>query len=139
MKTNNAFSTESYIPNGMWSLLQLVLILFLLTQSFALADGKATPIPLSNGVFKVENDGSAHRTHEVATIEYRPQSSMYVVRGRVQYNDVEGVAYLEMWNVMPDGSRFFSRTLAEQGPMQKIQPLYQNLWVNFGSGSLPRA
>jgi len=99
----------------------LVLILFLLTPSFALADGEATPIPLPNDVFKVENDQSELKTERVATIEYRPTKSFYIVRGQVQYRDVEGTAYLEMWNVMPDGNRYFSRTLAEHGTMQKIQ------------------
>lgn len=40
----------------------------------------------------------------------------YVVRGRVRYNEVQGLGYLEMWSVFPDGGRYFSRTLAEQGP-----------------------
>ncbi len=40
----------------------------------------------------------------------------YVVSGEVRYQDVEGQGYLEMWTVFPDGQRFFSRTLAAQGP-----------------------
>jgi len=77
------------------------------------ADGKAMPTLLRDVVFKVENDQSVPKTERVATIEYKPASSMYVVRGQVQYRDVEGTAYLEMWNVMPDGKRYFTRTLAE--------------------------
>ena len=70
-------------------------------------------IPLPDGVdvFKVENDQSVPKTVRVATIEYKPKSSMYVVRGNVQYRDVEGVAYLEMWNVMPDLSVLAGITL----------------------------
>jgi len=91
----------------------LVIASFLLTASFAFADGKAIPIPLPNNVFIVENDQSVQKTERVATIEHRPTSWGYVVRGRVQHRDVEGTAYLEMWSLMPDGSRYFSRTLAE--------------------------
>ena len=40
----------------------------------------------------------------------------YAVRGNVQYDGVQGQGFLEMWSVFPDGSRYFSRTLAEQGP-----------------------
>jgi hypothetical protein len=94
---------------------------FLLTVSFAFAEGNAIPIPLPNDVFVVENDQSVQKTERVVTIEHRPTSSMYVVRGRVRYSDVEGTAYLEMWNGMPDGSRYFSRTLAEHGTMRNIQ------------------
>jgi hypothetical protein len=35
----------------------------------------------------------------------------------VRHEEVEGVAYLEMWTVLEDGSRYFTRTLADSGPM----------------------
>jgi len=66
------------------------------------SNGKAIPIPLADNVFKVENDQSVQRTERVAILVFHPTSAAYVVRGRVQYRDVEGTAYLEMWNVMPD-------------------------------------
>jgi hypothetical protein len=44
----------------------------------------------------------------------------FVVRGRVRYNDVIGAGYLEMWSVFADGSRYFSRTLATEGPMAAL-------------------
>lgn len=66
---------------------------------------------------KVENDGAASKTVTLATGRYVPESSQYAVRGRVRYSGVAGEAYLEMWNIMPDGSRYFSRTLAPSGPM----------------------
>ncbi len=44
----------------------------------------------------------------------------YAVVGKVKYENVAGVAYLEMWSVLPDGSRYFTRTLAEAGPLQSI-------------------
>ncbi len=50
----------------------------------------------------------------------------YALRGRVRYQDVAGVGYFELWNNFPsekpDGpkGRYFSRTLAEQGPFGQI-------------------
>ena len=123
-KDMNTVSLDPRLRGGDATNICTVLIViapFLLTASFAFAEGKATPIPLPNNVFIVENDQSVQKTEKVATIEHRPTSSAYVVRGRVQYRGVEGTAYLEMWNVMPDGSRYFSRTLAEYGAMRKIQ------------------
>lgn len=49
-----------------------------------------------------------------------PTTKAFAVEGQIKYRDVEGEAYLEMWVVFPDGRRFFSRTLAENGPLQKI-------------------
>lgn len=43
----------------------------------------------------------------------------YAVKGRVGYRDVGGTGYVEMWNVFADGS-YFSRTLAEAGPMAAL-------------------
>ena len=98
-----------------------VILFYLLSASLVFADGKVIPIPLPDDVFKVENDQSVQKTVTVATVEYRPTSPVYVVRGQVQYRDVEGTAYLEMWSVMPDGNRYFSRTLGAFGPTKKIR------------------
>lgn len=44
----------------------------------------------------------------------------YAITGSVAYENVEGDAFLEMWSEFPDGSRYFSRTLDERGPMAKL-------------------
>lgn len=44
----------------------------------------------------------------------------YRLSGQLRYDSVEGTGYLEMWNHFPDGSRYFSRTLADEGPMMKL-------------------
>ena len=44
----------------------------------------------------------------------------YVLRGTVRYDGVEGQGFLEMWSEFPDGGRYFSRTLAEQGPQGRL-------------------
>ena len=43
----------------------------------------------------------------------------YAVKGRVRYENVSGDAYVEMWNVFPEG-RYFTRTIGDQGPMRTI-------------------
>ena len=53
----------------------------------------------------------------------------YVVSGEVRYQDVEGQGYLEMWTVFPDGQRFFSRTLAAQGPLAALRG--ESNWRRF--------
>jgi hypothetical protein len=45
----------------------------------------------------------------------------YVVRGRVRYRGVEGDGYFEMWNFFGDGGQYFTRTLEDSGPLQKIK------------------
>ena len=52
----------------------------------------------------------------------------YAVRGRVRYEAVEGDAFLEMWSVFPDGSRYFSRTVAARGPLRTISGTSRWRW-----------
>jgi hypothetical protein len=58
----------------------------------------------------------------VAIIE-RPaiKGPRYAVTGQVRYENVEGVGLLEMWNHFPNGGEYFTRTLADAGPMMKLQ------------------
>jgi hypothetical protein len=53
----------------------------------------------------------------------------YAVSGEVRYEGVEGQGYLEMWTVFPDGRRFFSRTLAAQGPLAALHG--ESNWRRF--------
>lgn len=48
------------------------------------------------------------------------QGDRYAIRGTIAYEGIEGTGYLELWSVFPDGARYFSRTLAEEGPMRKL-------------------
>jgi hypothetical protein len=45
----------------------------------------------------------------------------YELVGEVRYRGVAQPGYLEMWSVFPDGGRYFSRTLASEGPLAAIQ------------------
>lgn len=60
-------------------------------------------------------------TVEVLSIESPGiAQATYAVRGHVRCRNVRGNAYLEMWNHMPGGDRFFSRTTAASGPMATL-------------------
>jgi len=72
-------------------------------------------------VLAFENDTGVPMTATFARVENPGvTASNYALHGTVRYDGVEGVGYLEMWNVFPDGSRYFSRTLADLGPLRKI-------------------
>jgi len=45
----------------------------------------------------------------------------YAIVGEIRYEDVDAPGYLEMWSVFPDGGRYFSRTLAAEGPLAAIE------------------
>lgn len=50
----------------------------------------------------------------------RPSSHLYRLTGRVRYEKVDPPGYVEMWSRFADGKAYFSRTLAESGPMGKL-------------------
>jgi hypothetical protein len=86
----------------------------------ATVDWASTP-PLSGEVVggnaRVTAD-TAGGTFPLATVDAPELGTVgYSVRGQVRYSDVAGQGYLEMWSVFADGSRYFSRTLAPEGPM----------------------
>lgn len=92
----------------------------LLLSPIVFASEKGQPIMAPLKIFKVENDQPTEKIVTVTSVKHVPKSKIYVVRGRLCYENVEGVAYLEMWNILPDGSRYFSRTLGDFGTMKKI-------------------
>jgi len=67
-------------------------------------------------------DGGTGAPVTVAIIE-RPaiKGPRYAVTGQVRYEGVEGAGYLEMWSHFPNGGHYFTRTLADAGPMMKLQ------------------
>jgi hypothetical protein len=55
------------------------------------------------------------------TLESPPiDGKRWAIEGRVRYERVASPGYLELWNFFGDGSRYFSRTLAESGPMARL-------------------
>jgi hypothetical protein len=78
---------------------------------------------------QVENKAGP-MTATVLTVEpAQIKGPRYSISGRVRYESVEGVGYLEMWSYFPGGGQYFSRTLGEQGPMMKLQGTSN--WRNF--------
>ena len=73
---------------------------------------------LGDGSLRVEGTSGRVRvaTFDASTV----RQPVWSLRGEVRH-DVEGVAYLEMWSVFPDGSRFFTRGLSESGPMGSLR------------------
>jgi hypothetical protein len=70
---------------------------------------------------KISNAESHPMTVTVLSIDQPGvKGPRYSLSGQVKYENVEGVGYLELWNHFPGGGQFFSRTLADQGPMMKL-------------------
>jgi hypothetical protein len=44
----------------------------------------------------------------------------YVLSGEIRYRGVHPSGFIQMWSVFPDGSRYFSKTLAQQGPQASL-------------------
>jgi len=79
---------------------------------------------------KIENSKPSPSSVTVLTID-QPQIAgpRYRVSGQVRYDNVEGTGYLELWNYFPGGGQYFSRTMAEQGPMMKLHGT--SAWRSF--------
>lgn len=70
---------------------------------------------------RITNTDAAPKPVRLTNIEdLSPAGNTFALEGKVRYADVQGDAYLEMWVVFPDQSRYFTRTLADFGQMQKI-------------------
>jgi hypothetical protein len=66
-------------------------------------------------------DVSAQGVYPLLVIEGpNVQPPRFQVDGTVRHEDVDGIAYFEMWTVLADGSRYFTRTLAESGPLESM-------------------
>lgn len=75
----------------------------------------------ADGALVVTGTAGTPTTIRLLTIEDPAvEERSYQVSGQVGYQDVEGEAYLEMWNVFSDGSRYFTRTLSDGGPTGKL-------------------
>jgi hypothetical protein len=68
----------------------------------------------------VENTKSSRATFRILFVVGPGTLSDYAIRGRVAYDGVEGIGYLEMWSYFPHGRRRFSRTLGNSGPTQGL-------------------
>lgn len=74
------------------------------------------------------------------------RTKCYALRGTICYSDVEGTGYLELWSQFPGTpapASYFSRTLADAGPMKKISgtSAWRTIWIPFDatqSATLPQ-
>jgi len=73
-----------------------------------------------DGTVEVTSSGTGGTFPLVAIDEPAIAGDGYALTGRVRYQGVAGVGFLEMWSVFPDGGRYFSRTLANDGPQARI-------------------
>ena len=70
---------------------------------------------------RVMNPDGAPRTIPLFAIdEPGVKAPRYLLRGEVRGEGIEGQGYLEMWSFFAGGGRYFSRTLAQVGPMASL-------------------
>jgi hypothetical protein len=70
---------------------------------------------------KIENTNDAPLQVSLLSIDHPPiTQKIYSIRGEIRYDDVKGDGYLEMWSYFPPEAHYFSRALADSGPLKKI-------------------
>jgi hypothetical protein len=84
----------------------------------ALPDGAELNADGSLSVSSATQDGLTVTLIEID--EPGISASRYAVEGRLRHEGVDGEGYVEMWSEFADGSRFFSRTNQQQGPMRSF-------------------
>src|SRR5438876_6561461 len=83
--------------------------------------GMTLPGEGTGGAAVLQLRSTGPMSFHLVTIERPPVTGpAYAVAGQVRYQGVEGQGYMEMWTVFPDGQRFFSRTVALQGPLAAL-------------------
>lgn len=74
---------------------------------------------IDNGAMTVEGQPAVALTlSDEKGLDVGPPA--YAFAGEVRYDGVEGNGFVEMWSVFPDGSRYFSRTLAAAGAAKSL-------------------
>ena len=67
---------------------------------------------------------------QILVLESPPiTQATYALRGRVRCEGVRGQGYIEMWNVFAGNAAYFSRTMAQQGPMRCLKGTTD--WYDF--------
>lgn len=74
-----------------------------------------------SGWLKIVNTDAGTRSIPLCVIDAPAITTpSYAVRGRIRYENVVGVGFLEMWNHFGTGEQYFSRTMGTEGPMQMV-------------------
>ncbi len=75
-------------------------------------------------VIKIERGENSPQLIELTTLE-KPaiQGKAYALRGRIRYENVDAIGYVEMWNNFPEPKKgsYFSRTMAPSGPLGHLK------------------
>jgi hypothetical protein len=83
-------------------------------------------------VVKISRTAEVPQLIELAKIE-KPAATQraYMLRGKVKFEHVGGEGFLEIWNHFPEPKKgaYFSRTMAETGPMGKLRG--DSPWKDF--------
>ena len=83
-------------------------------------------------VVKITRTPDVPQLIEIAKIE-KPAATLraYMLRGKVKFSGVAGEGFLEIWNHFPEPKpgAYFSRTMAETGPMGKLRG--DSPWKDF--------
>jgi len=86
------------------------------------ADKLGNETSVQAGTMEVRGKAGQAISVRILEIDNPPLASHeYRLRGRIRHDKVEGVGHLEMWNQFADGQAYFSKTLAEAGPLGKLQ------------------
>ncbi len=99
-----------------------VLILLITLSAVAThADQVVQEFAWEGDVLRVVNESDQPLTEAILVIDApRITRDQFALIGRVKYENVEGDGYLEMWTHFGERGAFFSRTLADFGPMKKL-------------------
>ncbi len=73
---------------------------------------------VEGNLFVEANEGGVYPLLVIEEPEVQPPH--FQIDGTIRHEDVVGTAYFEMWTVLPDGSRYFTRTLADSGPLESM-------------------
>src|SRR3989454_8492859 len=96
----------------------------------AVTGGVTLPGEGRGGAAVLQLRSTGPTSFHLVTIERPPGTGpAYAVTGQVRYQGRGGPGYLEVWTVFPDGERFFSRTLAAQGPLAALHG--ESNWRRF--------
>lgn len=94
----------------------------------------------ANPVVHVVSDGSAPAEIGLVTIKHPSvNTAFYALRGEIRYADVASDGYLEMYVWFGEATSYFSRSLAEQGPVGKIanHSDWRGFCLPFNSATIP--
>lgn len=71
---------------------------------------------------KIENTESTPKTIQILVLDDPGVSAIrYALAGKIRYDDVEDISYLETWNHFSNGDACFTRSLADSGPLGNIR------------------